>query len=193
MKGYIRSKNSLLWGFVALAAGILIANNSAQVIDFSIRILGALMLVLAGVELITVLTSKKHSQQKGLAKGFTIFGATITIIAGLFIIIEPTYLEVTFMYILAAFVLLMGVWQLNILYRLKKVGATFANSLFIFPSLLSVSGIIMLFFPTSSSYWIVTFAGYWIAASGLFEIITTIFIKTPKVESQDLLEENSEN
>ncbi len=186
MKGYIRSKNSVLWGFVALAAGLLIANNSSQFIEFSIRVLGALMVVLGGVELISTLTAKRPIEQKSSARGFTLFGAATATIIGLIILLTPSILAVAFMYVLGIFVVLLGLWQLYVLRSLRQAGAQLKNSVFIFPALLCLSGVIMLFFPMDSSSWIIAFAGYWIAASGLFEIITTIFIKVPKsIEEED--------
>ncbi len=171
-------KNSLLWGVIALVAGLVIIFNAEKALPFIIELLGALLLVIGGVELITFFIQK---EKKNLSWGTPTFGAIIAIIFGLVLLFNPNILLTAFMFIIGAVITLLGIWQIVALSKYKKLGAEFPKSYYLAPVVLSIAGIAMLFFPKTSSTLFVVMAGIMVALFGLTEIIASFAIRVPEL------------
>ncbi len=176
MRPNLNPKNSLLWGVVAVVIGLLVMYNAGRIIDIAIQLIGILFVVIGVVELISFL---KVKTQKNLAWGVSTFGAIVALIFGIVLLSKPELLRAFAMIIVGILVIMLGVWQVIALTNRKKRGANVPVFYYIFAVLLALSGVTMFFFPLESSDWIVSFAGAWIVAFGLIEIISFIFIKVP--------------
>ncbi|MFI3299199.1 MAG: DUF308 domain-containing protein [Rikenellaceae bacterium] len=191
MKTKFSTKNSLLWGVVALVLGLMIAFNSNQAVKFVIILLGVMLLVMGGVEMISFLVNKEKQELKW---GFSSFGAIMAIIFGFVLILKPDVLTTVVMFVMGAVIAMLGVWQIITLSKFKKLGAKFTGSFYIYPIVLTLAGIYptglgMLFFPKESVSVFVIIAGLLIASFGVAEILLAIMIKCPKIEQNATIEE----
>lgn len=186
MKTKFSTKNSLLWGVVALVLGLMIAFNSNQAVEFVIRLLGVMLLVMGGVEMISFLVNKEKQELKW---GFSSFGAIMAIIFGFVLILKPDVLTTVVMFVMGAVIAMLGVWQIITLSKFKKLGAKFTGSFYIYPIVLTLAGLGMLFFPKESVSVFVIIAGLLIASFGVAEILLAIMIKCPKIEQNATIEE----
>lgn len=177
MKNPINTKKPLLLGLVALVAGILIAVYSGQVADLIVKVLG---LTIAAAGLIEIISSwAKHKKQEK-AIGVSIYIAIVALVAGIVIFAKTEIFQDFLMFLVGAIVMLVAILQLVALIKLKRLGASVSIYFYIFSVLFLASGVVMVLYPEEG--WIVKFAGIWIAAFGLSEIVNVAVIRVPEAK-----------
>lgn len=171
------TRNSLLWGVLALVVGIIIAMNPSDAITLSIRLIGLLVLVIGGVQFISFLELKKRAN---LSWGAIPFGGVVGLLFGMILLISPNLFQSFVMYLIGALIILLGIWQISSIAKVRKTGAQAGAQFFIFPILLTLSGIVIIWNPFAAANIVGIFAGVWIALFGLSEIMAHFVIKIPQ-------------
>ncbi len=182
MKRQIESRKQLLWGIIAIVLGLIIIIYSGKIIDFSIQLLGIALSVVGAVEIISDIIKNQKTKEPF---GFALFGAIVALIIGIVLFVNPEVLKGLFMVLLGTGVILVACMRIINLVNLRKAGAKFHVSFFLFPILFALSGATMIFFPAESSSWIVKFAGIWIIAFGISEIVGKVCIKIPEANTEE--------
>lgn len=179
MKRQIDSKKPLLWGLVALVAGILITIYSEQVTELIVKVIG---LTIAAMGLIEVISSYAKHKKQEKPVGASMYIAVVALVAGIVIFAKTEVLVNFLMFLIGAFVMLMAIFQLVGLVKLRKLGARVSPFFYIFSILFLASGVVMVLYPIQTNDWIVKFAGIWIAAFGLSEILNVSVIRVPEAQ-----------
>lgn len=182
MKSILSTRNSLLWGVLALVIGPLIAINPTDTLNFSVQLVGLLILVIGLIQLISFLGLRK---QVSLGWSAIPLGGVLGLIFGLLLLITPTTFVAFFMYLLGAFIIFLGVMQIVSLIKIHRLGVKTNAAYYIFPVLLAIAGSLIFFFPLATSAWIVIFAGVAITFFGLTEIIACFAIKLPSATKKE--------
>lgn len=177
MKTNVSTRNSLLWGVLALVVGIIIALNPADAITLTIRLIGLLVLAIGIVQLISFIEMKRRAN---LSWAAIPFGGVVGFLFGLLLLINPELFQGFVMYLIAAFIILLGIWQISSIIKVRKAGAKAGVSYFIFPVLLTLAGVVIIWNPFTVSNIVGIFAGVWIALFGLSEIFAYFAIKIPQ-------------
>ncbi|MFI3288485.1 MAG: DUF308 domain-containing protein [Rikenellaceae bacterium] len=182
MKQKHNSNTPIFSGIIALVLGLLITFNPSQFLLFTIMAVGIGMFIFGAVEIISAIVK---NQKEKTPYGFSFFAAIIVAVLGVLIFFRPEALVSFFMYLLGIGVVFLGIGQIISLSRLRKLGARFSPLFFVFSVLLSIAGVVMLFFPLETSAWIVVFAGIWITLYGVSELFGKIVIKIPQVVAKE--------
>ncbi len=109
----------------------------------------------------------------------------VLMVAGVVIAIEPEILKSLFMFMLGGVVMLLGVWQYILLGQYRSVGVVVRGKFYITPSVLVVCGLVMMFFPQSSTNVVVCATGVLIALFGVTEIINFFALRIPVSQSNE--------
>lgn len=182
MQNILKKRNSLIWGVAALLIGILIIFNPINAIEFSVIVLGFILLAVGLIQLISFGATRKRLN---LSWASIPLGGVLALVLGIMLVVSPATFILFFMILLAIIIILLAVTQIYSLAMMRKKGATVGAEFFVFPVLLLISGIVVCSFPLETNAWIVIFAGAWIAAYGVSEIFAHFAIKVPeKTEDQ---------
>lgn len=183
MKVNLPSRASLLWGVMAVVIGLLIAFNPVSSIIISIRLCGTLLLIIGATAVITFIATKNREH-----KSWTDIpsGGVLATIFGLLLLISPALFVVFFGYLLGAMISVLGISQIIAMRKLRKMGAVIQSTYYILPIILIAVGVVVVCYPIETNAWVAIFAGLWISAFGLSEVLNYFTIKIPeKAESID--------
>lgn len=178
MNTFVLTRNSLLWGVLALIIGVIIAANPAETITLSIQLIGLLLLVIGAVQLISFIGLKKRANLSWTAIPF---GGVVGFLFGIVLLVSPNLFTGFVMILIGVFVMLLGIWQISSIIKVRKAGAKVGGSFFVFPVLLTLSGLVIIWNPFTAANLAVIFTGVWIALFGLSEIVGHFMIKRPEL------------
>lgn len=177
MKVNLPSRASLLWGVMAVVIGLLMAFNPVGAIVISIRLIGALLLIIGATAFITFAATKRR---QNLPWSNMPYGGVIAAIAGLLMLVEPTIFIQIFGYLLGAIISALGISQIIAMRKLRKAGAVIQGTYYILPVILIAVGLVVICYPIESNAWVAIFAGLWISAFGISEVLNYFTIKIPQ-------------
>ncbi len=176
MKPNFSTKNSLLWGVIALIIGLVIAFNPVDAVKFSIQLCGTLLLIIGTTNLISFLVLK---HKNNLSWSAIPLGSVLSFLFGLLLMISPLTFVAFWGYLIGAVMAALGIMQLISFTRLKKAGAVIKPLNYLFSIVMVAMGIVVMLFPINANAWVMIFAGLWIAAFGLSEILNYFIINVP--------------
>lgn len=184
MQNILKKRNSLIWGVAAIVIGILILLNPIEALNTSVVIVGIGLLAVGAIQLISFFASYKKLNMSLWAMPF---GGVLALILGIMLVVSPSLFVSFFMVFVAILIILLALMQLYSLISLKRAGSGVNSAFFVFPILLVLAGVVVLSFPVATSAWIVIFAGAWIVAYGVSELVGYFAIKNkpeqPKEEN----------
>lgn len=180
MQNIIQKRNSLIWGVVALIVGILVIFNPVDAINFSVIITGLGLLAVGVIQLITFVATRKRLNMSWWSVPL---GGILSLVLGVMLVSNPQLFVSFFMIFLAILIFILAIIQIYSLVLLKRSGAVVGSAFFVFPVLLLISSIVVVMFPLEANAWIVIFAGAWIAAYGVSEIVGYFAIDKPKTDN----------
>lgn len=188
MKLQISTKNSILWGVIALIIGLIIAFNPIDAARFSIQLCGLLLLIIGTTNLISFLVLK-HKNNWGWDK--ISYGSILAFLIGLILMLSPMTFMAFWGYLVGTVIAALGVMQIMARRSLKKLGAPIKFVHYLFPILIIAMGIVVMLFPITTNAWIMVFAGLWISAFGVAEIMSYFTLAVP-VRAEMKLKEKEE-
>lgn len=176
MKIQISTKNSILWGVIALIIGLIIAFNPSSAAKFSIQLCGLLLLIIGTTNLISFLVLKHRNN---LEWSQISYGSILAFLIGLILMLSPETFMKFWGYLVGTMIAALGVMQIISRRNLKKIGAPIQFKHYLFPILIIAMGIVVMLFPIEPYTWIMVFAGLCISAFGVAEILTYFTLAVP--------------
>lgn len=158
--------NSLIWGLSSLLVGLLLLINKDNAISFTIMILGILLVVTGGIQLIIQLTQNRKTETKRLP-----LGSILIAIFGIVLLIHPSLWSDLFMIVLGVIMVFLALNHIVSCRKLSKGGITIPPFFYIFSTLLLVAGVITLFNPSSMASILVFFVAIWLILYGIIEMV----------------------
>ncbi len=153
----MKKNNRYVTGAFAIALGVLFIAAQNKVIQITLSVLGAALLIMAIIDFV----NKETVKAAFLAVG----GVSVVVFGWVFIDLA--------LYLIAAFLLLIGIIQLILLFKIKALGFTPFNRALAFakPIATVISGACLLFNKDGTLSWLFIIAGVLITIEGILLIV----------------------
>lgn len=164
----MKQHNPLIWGVVSIVMGLLIMIYPDNTLTIMLRIIGVALLCVGAIQLVAFFGS---SPRQGIQWSRTPMGGVLALVLGIMLAVSPETFVSFFMILIGLIIICLALFQIFSFVAISKSGIKVKGWLYAMPSLMFLSGFVFFFFPNTSAAWIVIFAGSWIVAYGVWEII----------------------
>lgn len=164
--------NSLIWGLIAVIVGFLMFFYQHSVLDFAVAMIGFIAI---GVGVIQFLVKLFYNREQGDNR-FSIQGI-LAIVFGIVLLVNPEFWTKFLMVIIGIVIIILGINQIATYRKIRQSGFNLSAWFYVFPVLLTISGIITIINPHFLADWIIIFISIWIIAYGFMEIISYFAVK----------------
>lgn len=171
----MKKKNQTIAGAFAIALGILFIAAQNRVIQITLSVLGAALLIMAIIDFV----EKEYFKASFLAVG----GISVVVFGWVFIDLA--------LYLISAFLLLIGIVQLILMFKIKALGFTPFNRFLAFakPVATVIAGACLLFNKNGTLDWLFIIAGVLITVEGILLIVDRT---GPDKDKKDVIEVEAE-
>lgn len=167
MEKYLQTGNSLFMGVISVVIGLILVIWPDHILGWLVTFVGVVSLVIGVTQFVGFLF-----QTKGVKNRWTRLPllSVVMVIWGILLLVHPSVWVNLFMILMSIPMLFLAINQMVALVRARKAGLDVLWGYFVFPVLLFLSGLVVLWNPFSTAEWLVIFAGAWIIAHGVMEI-----------------------
>lgn len=167
MEKYLQTGNSLFMGVISVVIGLILVIWPDHILGWLVTFVGVVSLVIGVTQFVGFLF-----QTKGVKNRWTRLPllSVVMVIWGILLLVHPSVWVNLFMILMSIPMLFLAINQMVALVRARKSGLDVLWGYFVFPVLLFLSGLVVLWNPFSTAEWLVIFAGAWIMAHGVMEI-----------------------
>lgn len=167
MEKYLQTGNSLFMGVISVVIGLILVIWPDHILGWLVTFVGVVSLVIGVTQFVGFLF-----QTKGVKNRWTRLPllSVVMVIWGILLLVHPSVWVNLFMILMSIPMLFLAINQMVALVRARKSGLDVLWGYFVFPVLLFLSGLVVLWNPFSTAEWLVIFAGAWIIAHGVMEI-----------------------
>ncbi|MEG1607927.1 MAG: DUF308 domain-containing protein [Mucinivorans sp.] len=174
MERYFKLYNSLLWGVCAIVFGILLIKWQRDFLQTIILVAGIISLVVALAQIISFAMMKSKVNLKWSQIPAAPFFA---LIIGLLLVVSPLLWVDIMVRVVGVVIILLSVNQVITMVGARRKGYDVSVWLFVFPVVMFLAGVLVLFEPLFIADWIVVFAGCLFIAYGLLEVVSYFVVK----------------
>lgn len=171
----MKSYSPIVWGLAAIVIGLMIMIYPINAIEIMLQVIGVILLAVGAIQLITFFAVRKNA---GFSWTAIPLGGVLAVVLGIMLLVSPQIFLSFFMILVGIVLIVLGVLQIVNLTSARKLKPTLPVSLYAFPVLMMLSGVIFFIFPIATTAWIVIFAGAWILAYGISEIVGYFLLKS---------------
>lgn len=164
-----------LWPAVAaIVIGLLFVIWPGNVIQWAVLFIGIISLLAGIIQVIVYFTNRNREgkQQSGL-----LWMGILTLVWGALLLLQPAVWVNLFMVVMSVPMILLAISQLVLLVRKRRSGFIVPWVYYIFPVLLLLAGITVMFNPFVTAVWLVFFVGIWVLAYGVVEMISSFSLR----------------
>lgn len=177
MEKYLqRTYNALMWGVVAVIIGIILVIWPRSILQWAVRLIGIVSIVIGSVQFIGFL-----ARTKGIENRWKYLppAAPIAVVWGILLLLSPELWTSLFMILFGVLLIFLGLNQLVTMFKIKKSGIRVPGFYFFFPVLLMIAGFVAFVQPVYTATWFMAFVGAWILAYGIMEIFGYFSLRGP--------------
>lgn len=164
----MKQHNPLIWGVISIVMGLLIMIYPDNTLTIMLRIIGIALLCVGVIQIISFFGS---SGREGIQWSKIPLGGVLALALGVMLAVSPATFVSFFMILIGLIIICLALFQIFSFVAISKEGLQVKGWLYVMPSLMFLSGFIFFFYPNTSAAWVVIFAGSWIVAYGIWEII----------------------
>lgn len=177
MEKYLqRTYNALMWGVVAVIIGIILVIWPRSILQWAVRLIGIVSIVIGSVQFIGFLARTKGVENRWK---YLPPAAPIAVVWGILLLLSPELWTSLFMILFGVLLIFLGLNQLVTMFKIKKSGIRVPGFYFFFPVLLMIAGFVAFVQPVYTATWFMAFVGAWILAYGIMEIFGYFSLRGP--------------
>lgn len=177
MEKYLqRTYNALMWGVVAVIIGIILVIWPRSILQWAVRLIGIVSIVIGSVQFVGFLASTKGVENRWK---YLPPAAPIAVVWGILLLLSPELWTSLFMILFGVLLIFLGLNQLVTMFKIKKSGIRVPGFYFFFPVLLMIAGFVAFVQPVYTATWFMAFVGAWILAYGIMEIFGYFSLRGP--------------
>lgn len=177
MEKYLqRTYNALMWGVVAVIIGIILVIWPRSILEWAVRLIGIVSIVIGSVQFIGFLARTKGVENRWK---YLPPAAPIAVVWGILLLLSPELWTSLFMILFGVLLIFLGLNQLVTMFKIKKSGIRVPGFYFFFPVLLMIAGFVAFVQPVYTATWFMAFVGAWILAYGIMEIFGYFSLRGP--------------
>lgn len=177
MEKYLqRTYNALMWGVVAVIIGIILVIWPRSILQWAVRLIGIVSIVIGLVQFIGFLARTKGVENRWK---YLPPAAPIAVVWGILLLLSPELWTSLFMILFGVLLIFLGLNQLVTMFKIKKSGIRVPGFYFFFPVLLMIAGFVAFVQPVYTATWFMAFVGAWILAYGIMEIFGYFSLRGP--------------
>lgn len=177
MEKYLqRTYNALMWGVVAVIIGIILVIWPRSILQWAVRLIGIVSIVIGSVQFIGFLARTKGVENRWK---YLPPAAPIAVVWGILLLLSPELWTSLFMILFGVLLIFLGLNQLVTMFKIKKSGSRVPGFYFFFPVLLMIAGFVAFVQPVYTATWFMAFVGAWILAYGIMEIFGYFSLRGP--------------
>lgn len=177
MEKYLqRTYNALMWGVVAVIIGIILVIWPRSILQWAVRLIGIVSIVIGSVQFIGFLARTKGVENRWK---YLPPAAPIAVVWGILLLLSPELWTSLFMILFGVLLIFLGLNQLVTMFKIKKSGIRVPGFYFFFPVLLMIAGFVAFVQPVYTAAWFMAFVGAWILAYGIMEIFGYFSLRGP--------------
>lgn len=177
MEKYLqRTYNALMWGVVAVIIGIILVIWPRSILQWAVRLIGIVSIVIGSVQFIGFLARTKGVENRWK---YLPPAAPIAVVWGILLLLSPELWTSLFMILFGVLLIFLGLNQLVTMFKIRKSGIRVPGFYFFFPVLLMIAGFVAFVQPVYTATWFMAFVGAWILAYGIMEIFGYFSLRGP--------------
>lgn len=177
MEKYLqRTYNALMWGVVAIIIGIILVIWPRSILQWAVRLIGIVSIVIGSVQFIGFLARTKGVENRWK---YLPPAAPIAVVWGILLLLSPELWTSLFMILFGVLLIFLGLNQLVTMFKIRKSGIRVPGFYFFFPVLLMIAGFVAFVQPVYTATWFMAFVGAWILAYGIMEIFGYFSLRGP--------------
>lgn len=177
MEKYLqRTSNALIWGVVAVIIGIILVIWPRSILQWAVRLIGIVSIVIGSVQFIGFLARTKGVENRWK---YLPPAAPIAVVWGILLLLSPELWTSLFMILFGVLLIFLGLNQLVTMFKIRKSGIRVPGFYFFFPVLLMIAGFVAFVQPVYTATWFMAFVGAWILAYGIMEIFGYFSLRGP--------------
>ena len=161
----------IIRGFIAILVGLITVIWPGYVQDFIVKFIGIALMVSGAVSFI-IYFSKKKKEEEGLPAVAIPFGGIVSFILGLIMVIKSAFFMGILLFLLGFLLIIGALGQFMVLLASRRTFSV-PPILYLFPSVVFICGIIIIFNPFASAIALLTFFGAVAIFYGVVELIET--------------------
>ncbi len=169
-----RSSVSLLWGAIAILAGLVLMIWPQEIIQWTIRLLGILLLLIGVVQFLGFLVQTRGQENRWQ---YLPTVSVISLLGGALLLLMPEFWAGMWAILCGVLLILLALMQIVSLVRTHRHGIRVAWGYYIFPLLLMGAGGVVVAEPLFVARWLVVFVGAWVLAYGIVELFEFITLR----------------
>ncbi len=169
MKNYLKFHNSLLWGLFAVLFGGLLLYWQREFLHHLIMIMGGISILVGLIQFLTFMHETRGTERRWHQFPLSV---VITVVLGILLLTNAPQWTELFITIMGVILIMLGLLQIQVLRAISKRTVGMSKLLFLFPTLMMLSGVGVIFYPNDSADWIVIFCGIWMLLYGISEVAT---------------------
>lgn len=165
-----------MWGVVAVIIGIILVIWPRSILQWAVRLIGIVSIVIGSVQFIGFLARTKGVENRWK---YLPPAAPIAVVWGILLLLSPELWTSLFMILFGVLLIFLGLNQLVTMFKIKKSGIRVPGFYFFFPVLLMIAGFVAFVQPVYTATWFMAFVGAWILAYGIMEIFGYFSLRGP--------------
>ena len=172
---------------LALIGGLILIIWPEQVKNYSMYILGVLILVIGIVNIILAYTGKWKKEKLPLL----MLNSIVDIAFGIVLLVFPSFFINFIMFVFGLILLIFGLGDIVYLVRTGKL-VQIPLSVYIGPVITVIIGVILFCFPNKAGIWLFILFGIGLVLYAISEFYSTYTVRSRMKEFQDAADENSQ-